>query len=70
MTASSVALAAITEDNPYDVSDFDKEIQLTNGSINPNYTDGSQLGNKGACKLAKEIWGWADENCPNFKSQT
>jgi uncharacterized membrane-anchored protein len=64
MTVSSVALAAITEDNPYDLSDFDKEIQLTNGSIYPNYTEASQVGKEGACKLVKEIWGWGDENCP------
>ena len=63
MTASSIALAAITEDNPYDLSDFDKEIQLTNGSIYPNYTEASQFGENGACEFVQVNWGWSDSNC-------
>ena len=63
MTASSIALAAITEDNPYDLSDFDKEIQLTNGSIYPNYTEASQFGENGACEFVQDNWGWSDSNC-------
>ena len=59
----SLIFAAISEDNPYDVSPFDDEIQLTNGSIYPNYTEASQLGDEGACKLVKELWGWTDESC-------
>jgi uncharacterized membrane-anchored protein len=60
----SIIFAAITEDNPYDTSPFDDTVQLTNGSLYPNYTEAIQLGDEGACKLAKEIWGWGDENCP------
>ena len=63
MTVSSVALAAITEDNPYDLSDFDKEIQLTSGSIYPNYTEASQFGENGACEFVQDNWGWSDSNC-------
>ena len=55
---TSIALAVNDADNPYDVSAFDNKVQLTSGSLYPNYTEASQLGDKGACKLAIEVWGW------------
>jgi uncharacterized membrane-anchored protein len=60
---TSTTFAAISADNPYDVSVFDNKIQLTRGSLYPNYAEAYQVGEKGACKLAKETWGWSDANC-------
>lgn len=63
LVLTSMTFAAITEDNPYDASAFDNDIQLTSGSVYPNYTEALQLGEEGACKLAKELWGWTDGSC-------
>ena len=60
---TSTTFAASDADNPYDVSAFDNKVQLTSGSLYPNYEEASQLGDKGACKLVKESWGWSDANC-------
>ena len=55
--------AELTEDNPYGVSSFDKRVSLTRGSIYPNHTESLILSKDGACKGAKDIWGWTDSNC-------
>ena len=63
LALTSTTFAAISVDNPYDTSAFDNKVQLTSGSLYPNYTEALQLGDKGACKLVKESWGWSDANC-------
>jgi uncharacterized membrane-anchored protein len=60
---TSIAFAANDADNPYDISSFDSKVPLTSGSIYPNYAGAFKFGNKGACRLAKEIWGWSDSSC-------
>jgi len=55
--------AELTEDNPYGVSFFDNRVSLTRGSVYPNYTQSLQANQEGACKMAKDGWGWHDASC-------
>jgi uncharacterized membrane-anchored protein len=59
----SIINAAITDDNPYDMSPFDEVIKLTNGSLYPNSYEASKFGDEGGCNMVKEHWGWTDLNC-------
>lgn len=57
------ALSLQAEEEIYDFKEFNEPLNLTRGFVSPNYTESFYLENDEACRFAKQMWGWVDENC-------
>ena len=47
----------------WDFRDFDQTLSLTRGKISPKNNEGYYVEKDEACRIAKSVWGWTDDNC-------